>query len=582
MDYKEKYLKLKQYVMDSNQRGSGKMNPLLVNNLSNLAFVVDDKILNDDAHAVILSLIDEFNKIAALDLKHNPEISQYYSVGNGLSDRNGSIICENCEIVLKYADATVCVTNSKMRQNASEDKGNKSEIDCNISRGLIRFYIKQREGNSYKYKKINVVNVQRLNSLQPYLKSIYQNNDEIKRLEEAGNIALTQGQADAIYSTSKTGQLDINNPEEFQNTTRTVNDIITESKNAIVQSQLNKMNNQRILSLVPTQNSVNAANTVANTIMKTNTAKISNLTTVMIPNNEPIPLSVDNNVKPVPANITNEGISVKTVGGTNTMNSRVISNRSSIEVDANLAVVPTENVATDQNINVAPSTKSLSSVSNELVKTSKDLYNKTGDLVGDVLDKTNQTFSDLTNKVKNLFSNKSDLSQSMVSKATVVPVSQNMSVMTSLPKDKAIVDVPVPQNNNNVISQKNISNRFENKIGKTNQSVTVNQSNRASAISRNGDVSIKRTQDVLAQPQNNKTSEASTSNRTVAKPKQPNYMVQMSDTSEPYNSNAMQNIGSLSETSISSAKTFLDQNYQKTKLNVVDNSEYNRRSKNIF
>lgn len=535
MDYKEKYLKLKKYVLESNQRGSGKLNPLFANNLSNLAFVVDNNVLGDDAHAVITSLIEEFNKIATLDLKHNPEISQYYSVGNGLADKNGTLICENCEIVLKYSDATVCVTNSKNQHSSNQTNINKSNMDCYISRGSIRFYIKKKEGDSYKYTKIRVVDIQKINSLQPYLNSVYQNTDEMNRLEEAGNIALSRGQTDAILSTSKNGRLDVTNPEQLSNTTNTINDIITESKNAIVHSQLNKMNNQRVLSSIPTQNAVNAANTVANTIMNTNAAKNAGLTTVMIPNNEPISLFATDNVNVVPATIGDEGITIKAVGGTNTMNSRIINNRSSLTVDAKLAIVPINGVVTDGNVDIAiPNNNSLTAASNKLVAMSKDFYNKTGDMIGDIFNKAgrtlsdaagkaSKTLSDAVNKVGDTFTNKPDLSKPIVPKASVVPVSQNMSVLTSLPKEKAIVNVPIPQNDTVAIANQKINTtRFENKIANSNQLINVEQSNKVSTIIKNGNASIKRIQEESPINKNIEMSETSASNRTVTKPKQSN------------------------------------------------------------
>ncbi len=520
MDYKEKYLNLKKYVLDNNQHGSGNLNPLFINNFSNLAFVVGNNVLGDDAHAVIASLIEEFNKIAALDLKHNPEISQYYSVGNGLTSKNGTLICENCEIVLKYADATVCVTNGKA------ESGNKNNVDCHVSRGSIRFYIKQKEGDVYKYTKIRVVNVQKMNSLQPHFDNMYQNTEEFDNLGDAGAIALSRGQTEAILSTSKSGKLNVTNPDELSNTTRVVNDIVTESKNAVVESQLDKMNTQRILSAVPSQNAVNAANTVANTIMNTNVAKSTGLTTVMIPNNEPIPLSVNNSVNVVPATISSDGIITKAVGGTNTMNSTIINNRSSLAIDAKLAVVPTDAVIDNKNIDIIPNNSSLSAVSNKLIAASKDFYNKTGDLIGDIFDKANKTLSDTANKVGDIFVKKPELSiqnNSTSAKATVVPVSQNMSVLTSLPKEKAIVNVPIPQNdavsvtNNQQINSK----RFENKFTNLYQTagLSINQTNKNYNTVKNGNTSIKRTEESSI-PTKNLSIETSVSNRTITKPKQ--------------------------------------------------------------
>ncbi|XWV25932.1 hypothetical protein QJ857_gp1148 [Tupanvirus soda lake] len=576
MDYKEKYLKLKRHILEENQRGSGRLNPLFIEQLSNLSFVVGDNVLGDDVHAVILSLVEEFNRIAATDLKHNLELSQYYAVGKGLTNKEGVLVCENCEIVLKYVDTTVCISNGRVRQHISEvdgkhyhtnKLGERTEVDCTISRGLVRFYLKQKDGNTYRYTRIRVVNVQNVESLQSFIDAVYQNNDEISKLEEAGNVAISKGQTDAILSTSQSGQLEANTPEEIMCATRTVNNIITEAKNAVVQSQLSKMNNQRVVSTVPTQSAVNAANTVANTIMKTNAANSKNMTAIMVPNNEPTPLQADTNVESVPAVINSKGISARAPkSGTNTMNSRVINNRSSLAVDANVAVIPTRNVAVDKNINVTqPSAKSDTSVTNKLVGVAKNVVNKTEDVVEAVADKTGQVVSDVTNKFKDFFNKTFDQTNTTTTTpASVVPVSQNLSVMTSLPQDKASSAVPVPQNDNEsvlfpqsiqkstTLSQRTALRRFENKLARNNGSnISVAQTNQASQTVKNGNTTVRRTQETIRTTQTNpslnqmldrsqfignNTSDVSlTSNRTIAGPQRNTAMTNATAASNRYN-----------------------------------------------
>ncbi|XWV24689.1 hypothetical protein QJ856_gp1094 [Tupanvirus deep ocean] len=574
MDYKEKYLKLKRYILEENQRGSGRLNPLFIEQLSNLSFVVGDNVLGDDVHAVILSLVEEFNRIAATDLKHNLELSQYYAVGKGLTNKEGILVCENCEIVLKYVDTTVCITNGRVRQHISEDAGKyyhtnklgeRSEVDCTISRGLVRFYLKQKDGNSYRYTRIRVVNVQSVESLQPFMDAVYQNNDEISKLEEAGNVAISKGQSDAILSTSQSGQLEANTPDEIMCATKTVNNIITEAKNAVVQSQLSKMNNQRVVSTIPTQSAVNAANTVANTIMKTNAANSKNVTAVMVPSNEPMPLQADTNVETVPAVINSKGISARASGaGTNTMNSRVINNRSSLAVDANVAVIPAKNVVADKNVNVTqPSTKSTTSVTNKLAGVAKNVVNKTEDVVEAVADKTGQVVSDVANKFKDFFNKTFDQTNTTTSTSSVVPVSQNLSVMTSLPQETATTAVPVPQNDNESIllpqsihksttlSQRTALRRFENKIARQNSSnISIAQTNQATQTVKNGNTSVKRTQETIRTTQtnpslnqmldrsqfvgNNASDISLTSNRTIAAPQRNTGMTNATAASNKY------------------------------------------------
>ncbi len=148
MDYKQKYLDLKQQLLSDRQYGSGKLNPKFINELPDLSFVVNDHVLGDDVRLVIYSLIDEFNKLAYGKLTHNVEISQYYSVDKKLFTRDGDTECENCEVVLKYIDATVCLTENKLSKNSS---------DCKLGRGIVRFYLKQKNGDCYKYSRIKVV-----------------------------------------------------------------------------------------------------------------------------------------------------------------------------------------------------------------------------------------------------------------------------------------------------------------------------------------------------------------------------------------------------------------------------------------
>jgi hypothetical protein len=519
MDYREKYLKLKRYILED-QRGSGKMNPLFVEQLSNLAFVVDNNILGDDAHAIILSLIEEFNRIAAIELKHNIELSQYYAPTEG-------IICENCEIVLKYVDTTVCITNGRVRQHITEENnkyyhtnklGEKIQIDCNISRGLVRFYIKQKNGSTFKYTRIRIVNVQMIDSLKQYIDAIYQNNDEINKLEEATNIAISRGQADIISSLSQSGQLEANTSEGFYCATKTIGKISNEAKNAAVHAQMSKMNNQRIVSPVPTQSAVNAANTVANTIMKTNAANTNNMVTVLVPNNEPMPLQAISNIENVPAVIDSKGISTGTLGGsTNTMNSNIANSRSSLVVDANLAVVPTNNIINDESINVTPaSTKSSTSIANKLGSATKTVLNKTGEIV-----------SGITHKVKDLFTGKT---AAAIATASVVPVSESLSVLTLLPPSEALTHVPSPQSNTDIIpteSQKTAIKRFENKLTRANgSSMSTHQTNQAAQTVKNGNYSVKQMEEITRTNQLlnpiNINDVSITSNRTIAGPSQNN------------------------------------------------------------
>ena len=548
------------------------MDPNLVDQLSNLSFVVDDVVLSDDANAVILSLIEEFNRIASSELKHNIELSQYYGHANPLTSKNGSIICDNCEIVLKYVDTTVCITNGKIIKHVSEENGRyyhrnesgeKTEINCQISRGLIRLYLKQKIGYTYKYARIRVVSVKNTDTLEPYTDKIYQNNDEIRKLEEATNIAIAKGQSKAFDINAKNGDLQTNTPSEVVCATKTINDIITDAKNASANAQLSKINTDRFFSQVPPQSAVNAAQCVSNNIMNTKTADSGRLTTVMVPGNEPIPLQSNNNLENVVAVINPNGLSIHNFPkNINTFNSKIINGRSSLVVDANLAVVPAKNIVTDPNIDVVPA-NAMTSITNKLSQMATDIQNKAGDLWQNLTGKTQQTIGNASDQSQQIVSNLSDKISSKAQElwqnikntnvkskaddflstaqnklddlkksatdfvtkqpksqtnAVVVPVSKFMSVL--VPSTRVSPDlVPIPKNNTlNLLRDQNtqamLLRRYENKLGKhqLNNNISIQKSNTASQIVINGNASVKKAEEEITT-----TSADTTSNRTIAR-----------------------------------------------------------------
>jgi len=524
MDYKEEYLKLKRRIIeDDQQKGAGKLDPEFLKELSKLSFVVGDNVLGDDTHAVILSLVDEFNRIAATDLKHNLELSQYYAVGKGLMNKEGSVQCENCEIVLKYVDTTVCITNGRARQHIDKDNnkyyhtnknGERTEINCDISRGLVRFYIKQKQGNTFKYTRIRVVKTQMVDSLKHYIESLYQNNDEIEKLEDATGIAISKGQSEAILQTAKAGNLEPITSKGVTNSTSMVNNIIAETKNASTNSQLTKMGSQRIFSDNPIETAVDAANTVAKKFTDAASALYKDLSAVLVPGNEP--LRIGNTAATIPATVGGTGISLKsTGGGINSINRKPVSHRASIAIDANLAVLPTNNILSDKSLAIAaPSIGSETAITNKLAQASSLVTNKAQDIISAF---TNEV-ENAADKIKN-YINTNPLVQQInpsAAKTTVVPVSKDMSVLTGLPKEKASEIVPVPQYEKTPVSQQTTVRRFENKINGPNQDTTISisKSQRAAETVRNGNYAKLRSQNNLpSQKQDNYTKIRSQTNK---------------------------------------------------------------------
>jgi hypothetical protein len=525
MDYREEYLKLKHLIMDEDkQYGSGLLNPLFINELSNLSFVIGDNILGDDVHAIILSLMEEFNKIAAMDLKHNLELSQYYIVEKNLMNHESLSQCDNCEIVLRYVDTTICVRNSHIGKEGDtyyhvENNRQKNGVKCSISRGLVRFYIKQKYGDVFKYTKIRVVRIQMVETLRPFIDVFYQNNDEINNLEEAANIAICKGQSYAISSIALKGNLQSNLPDDIMCVTKTINNIINETKKASAKSQLNRINNQRMLSKVPNQYAVNAANTIAKTIMKTNAANANNITTILVPGNEPLLLQINSSLHIIPAIIDKKRTFVRDSavksGTQNTLNSKTINNRASLAIDANLAVIPTHQIINDKNIEITqPSKKSSTSLSNKLSIIAINIGNKTEDVASTVVNK----IEDVGGKIMDIFKKKQNaeqtdpfsskvLNMSKQSNTTVVPVSKNLSIMTNLPNKYAVSEIPVPENDDtdllfantikgSDVSQQTSSKKFEDKIMRAhrNTPISLDHSTLAVRTVKNGNDSTRRAQ----------------------------------------------------------------------------------------
>lgn len=405
-NYKEKYLRLKAKI--AQKSNSKRFNPKLAKELENLVFVVDDKILEPDAHLIILSLIEKFHKIAVdNDLADSLEISQYYDV-TGLKP------CENCEIVLKYFDIPVCITNVNTQ---TVDETGKKRVDCQISRGQIKFFIKQKDGNCYRYSDIRTVKIDNLDSLQHYVEMFYQNTEELEKISESAEIAVAKAQKEIISDLTTNGKLDSTDRKSIDQSIQTINQISTEIKNAAGKSQLSKMNGARILSKIPNNSDVDVANIVAKYLMNTNTANQQNLVAIMVAGNQPIPLQANPLINTVTANITSKEILAGQTTGENVMETMVAGDRAVISINANLAIVPLHYLTNQASIAISAPSQSTTALQNKLA-----LYGAA--LKGD------------------------NTGTQIVSLNSIVPVSQNLSVMTSVPPDQASHHIPLPQSNN--------------------------------------------------------------------------------------------------------------------------------------
>jgi hypothetical protein len=459
MSYTQEYLNLKQQVMNgATQYGSGRIDPSFLNDLSNIVFVVGDCVLGDDIHAIILSLIEEFNQIAAGDIRHNLELSQFFIVPGNVMGKEGIAAPENSEIVLKYIDSTIVMSNSKSKKSLSENGGGSrasQDIDCNVSRGLIRFFVKQKQSgsNCCVYTRIRVARIHVLETLDYFIDPLYQDNEEIRKIEQANNVAISKGQTGAIVAIANSGSLSAPTSNDVQESTKTINEILGEAKEASAKSQLSKMSSSRVMSKVPSQTSVDTANTVAKTIMMTPAAQSRQTSVVLVPSNEPISLqneqvkSVSGVVGANGTQVSESDLSIAEPAGSillgpefensvsksskvvSALNAARVNSRASVAVDANLAVVPTQVIASSRKNNVVASTKSSTANANAIATASKsnpsmsqNLYNRGSALV-----------NDLGSAVVGLGS-------------TVVTLTKDLAAMVGLTSAKAADETPVPTN----------------------------------------------------------------------------------------------------------------------------------------
>lgn len=402
---------------------------MIKKNLSNLYFIVNDNILSDDIYDVFLSLLDEFDRITENGLIHNLELSQYYAINQGIKEINGKNECENCELVLRYNNNTVCITNGHIELI-------KKETVCNISRGLIRFYVKERINDVFKYTKVRVVRIDITNSLNQYENSVYQNNDELEKIEEANNKAVAEGQSNFNKS----------NENEHN-----INSIINETKKASTNSQLQKMNENRIISSTPTQSSVDTAHTFSSSL------KNNDVDVFLVPGNEPLNIKENEPIKGI---IKSSGIKPK---------QKEINNSASIMIECRMAIIPKMKGGNDLKTDTT-------NVIKDIDKSLHSDYIKFKDLTSSSIQKTKQILDTTENKLSKIY------------KKNIIPYTSKLNIMTT--------NKNLPQYNIKKIIPQNTSERFEQKLNdflnkplfkqnKTSEKLSSLSQNKTSEISPN-------------------------------------------------------------------------------------------------
>lgn len=308
---------------------------------------------------------------------------------------------------------------------------------------MLRLYLKKKLGKLFTYERIRVVNVIPVENLTKFTGGYYQNDDQIRKIEEASNIARSFSQTN--YLENHKNNFSTKSESDAFRSANSINNLIDQTKKSSVNAQTKKLTPSRIASYVPTQTAINAANTVADTASHTNTAKNSNLSAVLVPGNEPIPISNSPNVS---AKVNSSGITP----------AQTIPTSSSLAVDANLAMVPTDNIVKDKSINIAPN-KSNASLTNKITTTAKDWATKTGNALSSFADKTEEVITEAGTKIKDFFTGDSNQP-----KSSVVPVSNNLSVMSPLAPSQASQSISnptvMPNTNTSQSSIKSIDNKL--------------------------------------------------------------------------------------------------------------------------
>lgn len=408
------------------QIGSGMINTKFSKELPNLVFIANDVILGDDIRAVILSLVNEFNKIASINLKHNLELSQYYAVGKNLIRKDGTPYCTNCELVLKYTDIAVCIIDGRIGQNIIErdnryyemGENGEKEVKCDFGRGVVKFYIKQIDDCNVKYIPIKISRIITVESLEPFTEALYHHNEKISEIEEATAAAIGVGQSSAVKMMAGKGEFRTTTVENVDNVINNVNRIFDKAKIVSFKPQISRFRNYRVLSTVPDKETVNIADTIAKNISKRTEFRKKDLSTILVPGNNPIFLEIkkfnnDSNKK--------EQIAVP--------------------VEANVAIVPTQNILKDPSVVVTkPSIESQSAKENKLSK-----------LASSAIQKVEATTSIIAKKVEETIGKLGDYLRGKTTKVT--PVSKDLSVMTPIRKPEEEIEkkVPVPQDSSEKI-----------------------------------------------------------------------------------------------------------------------------------
>lgn len=229
-------------------------------NIYNTSFIVDDHILGDDFHSIILSLIDDFIFIAEHRTIHNLEIAQHYVCN--------SVVAQNCEIILRY-----------------------SLISSDLSNGSLKFFIKYQKETAYHYVPIKVIRIYTGETCQKVDNDFlgYQNVDKMREIESQKYVAMSRAQTDAIKATMMAKDLAIMTPGDIPNVVDLVDQIVGKVRNTLTDDYYATNS----MSSLPSKQMITIAKIIAAICVELNQRK--KLAVVLIPTGNPsIKLTVAN------------------------------------------------------------------------------------------------------------------------------------------------------------------------------------------------------------------------------------------------------------------------------------------------
>ncbi len=195
---------------------------------------------------------------------------------------------------------------------------------------------------------LKLFKIKTVEKITPFLDSLYQSNEELDNLERATVTAINKIQSDRI---SKLNANNSRNKTDILASTIDTNRIITDTKNASIKAQFNKMTPSKITKNMPDKDAVKTANIVATNISndvdnpRYADIKEGDYVILMVPGG-PMPFEVDSDFN-FENKLTTQGIM-----GQNNFSDINVRNRASIAVDANLAIISAKNIANEKSIKI--------------------------------------------------------------------------------------------------------------------------------------------------------------------------------------------------------------------------------------